>query len=294
MSFDEFKLNEAWAKMDKSLNGKPLNESKEINEEGEAAPAMTGATSTGDIAPFKNTVGKKKNPRTAEACEDDAEEKVNEGLGDPAMDIAGGAPATPVAADADPALPAPEMAPEAPLAAPVGLDDSASISDLIQRLKNRFPAGDVMISVKLAPGATFSDAEIEAALDAVEGVPGMDDSIEDEVEDEVEDDENEDSEITSDDEDDNNSEFGSEEDEDDEDEDEDDEDEGEEEEIEENDILVPLDNFKDEKYQGNDGIMEAEDKDKKEEDKGEVEPCCFTMTTDQWEQFLSNDPFKAM
>lgn len=274
MSLEEYRLVEAWRVVEDSMKtGKPINESQQEVEEVEeveedcpggapgsgATVAPGGATKGGEAfekaGGYRHRMGATKTRKTEESVDEMA------GLPAPGMETGG------------------------------IIDTTSSMADIIERLKSRFPSGNIMLSVKLPSGATFSDAEIEAALDAVEGstydevetddlIGGETDEIEDtEVEDEVEDTEDE---------------------------------------MEEGDVLPnarepgqgpeeylrnkPLSEdqhthpakgqIQKPEYKGNVGIQEADEKETDDSDDSYVKPDCFTMTVDQWESFFNSDPFK--
>lgn len=328
MPLEEYRLNDAWRMVEESIKtGKPLKESKHSGS-GKAMRATTnpnenepdgydeyrnegrmeeevGMTTSGPsngspvdaadphrdqgIARFAKKLEKKK-----------PKKRVQERMG---MGASAGAPnvnGAMMASDEDPMDPA-SMG--MGMGAGMGMDSTSAVSDIIERLKQRFPSADIKVAVQLPSGATFADAEIEAALDAVEGGGQMGFGDE-EGEEEDSDDEEEDSDDDSSD----NAgadavEFSNTPDDDDEDEDYDDEeddtadDDGEEEELEENGILDGARKPKQgpDQYLHNKGISESVDRKDDEGDSGEgIEPCCFTMTIDQWESFLNSDPFKRM
>jgi len=314
MSLEEYRLADAWRMVEESMRtGKPLKENKskrktrvtesshqdneyyDEDDQMEEDAGFGGATVSGNaageancdgtagIARFNQKIGKKVGEKV---------KKRNEG-----MDMGVGAASPGIGG----AMQATDMNPVDGMGMGMGTDSVGAVSDIIERLKERFPSADIKVAVQLPSGATFADAEIEAALDAVDGSDQEMISHDGENDDSNEEDDDANEPAGSDavefsntpDEGDEEEDYNDDDDDTDDEESEDDDDD-ETEEIEEGDVLDGARKPRQgpDQYLHNKGINESEDR---EGDDGEgIEPCCFTMTIDQWESFLNSDPFKRM
>jgi hypothetical protein len=164
------KLKKAWELLEESMSKPP----KKLEEDGDCA-----ATVAGDIAPFKQKIGKKPVKRMEEDLKSDAQGAAKQAIADAKSGHADQSDATIVGQLAKENE---EVTPEADVDSEVAIDDSEEtqdqeVADLITQLQSKFPGAEITISVKSADPEQPLPAELVAAAEELTQAPEDDTQV---------------------------------------------------------------------------------------------------------------------